>query len=107
MMNLDDVILDCRTCVASNTTACSECVVSHLLANDAGPINFVPIALSRDVDRVVALFGAAGLLDHEPRWVNVADFEAGCMPQVVCPPVGEVVDSDSVRRLASMTQPTR
>jgi hypothetical protein len=78
MFNLDDVIVDCRTCVASNTTACNECVVSHLLANDAGPIDFVPTPsseLPNDVGRAVALLTAAGLLDAEPCWVAAGDFE--------------------------------
>ena len=47
MFSSDDFTLDCRTCVAANTTACEDCIVNHLLANDAGPIDFVPIGQER------------------------------------------------------------
>jgi hypothetical protein len=89
MLNSDALSLDCTTCVATNTTACNECVVSHLLANDAGPIEFVPTPRTPDevagpggVDRAVALFAAAGMLDHTPHWVDEADFVAGRVPQL-------------------------
>lgn len=90
MSDTDDLILDCRTCVAANTTACNECVVNHLLANDAGPIEFVPTLravmarsqATHGVDRAVAMFVAAGLCADEPEWIERADFEAGRVPQL-------------------------
>ena len=86
MTNDIDLALDCATCVAANTTACEGCVVQHLLANDAGPIEFVP-TLQRavgadDTARVVGLFAAAGLLDEEPQVVDYAEFESAQVPQL-------------------------
>ena len=88
MFSSDDLTLDCQTCVAVNTTACGECVVNHLLANDAGPIEFVP-APSRpapdgvsDTQRVVELFAKAGLLDEQPHFVAYADFDSADTPQL-------------------------
>lgn len=85
MFETHEVILDCQTCVATNTTACSECVVSHLLANDAGPIELrvTPAAEVLDhAERAVGLFVKAGLLDDEPEFVAYADFEAGRVPDM-------------------------
>ena len=86
MTNDIDLALDCSTCVAANTTACEGCVVQHLLANDAGPIEFVPtpqpVSVADDTARVVALFANAGLIDDEPRFVDYADFESGQVPQL-------------------------
>lgn len=85
MPDSDDFSLDCSTCVAVNTTACGECVVQHLLANDAGPIEFVPaprrIAVS-ETERAVELFTRAGLLDSEPHFVAFGEFESFDTPQM-------------------------
>lgn len=85
MTNDLDFALDCSTCVAANTTACGDCVVNHLLANDAGPIDFVPTPRREPVvsetERVVALFAKAGLLDAEPQFVSFSEFESGLVPQ--------------------------
>jgi hypothetical protein len=86
MFSSDDITLDCRTCVAANTTACEDCIVNHLLANDAGPIEFVPIARRRvpsETERVVDLFVKAGLLDDDPHFVPIATFESFDLPQLV------------------------
>ena len=86
MFSSDELTLDCRTCVAANTTACEDCIVNHLLANDAGPIDFVPIAPVRapsETERVVDLFAKAGLLDDDPQFVPLATFESFDVPQVV------------------------
>lgn len=80
MPTSDDLTLDCQTCVAVNTTACGDCVVHHLLANDAGPIEFVPAPAVSDTERVVDLFAKAGLLDEQPRFVAYADFESLDVP---------------------------
>src|SRR6056297_180792 len=83
-----DLRVDCHTCVAANTTACGDCIVSHVLANDAGPIEFVTVdaptaaaagdtAVVRDdpVDHAVALLANAGLVGDSPEWVDRSEFE--------------------------------
>ena len=82
MFSDEDFVLDCRTCVAVNTTACSDCVVQHLIANDAGPIEFVPTPIITATERAVRLFAKAGLLDDEPNFVAYAEFESGVVPQL-------------------------
>jgi hypothetical protein len=82
----DSFSIECGTCVATGTTACTDCVVAHLLANDDGPIDFVPVALgaSRSVPdteqeracaRAIALFERAGLLDDPVQFVPLVEFE--------------------------------
>lgn len=77
----DDLTLDCNTCVAANTTACSDCIVNHLLANDDGPIDLQPVPLSessvapeRAVDRALEFFGRAGLIGDSPEFVTPDEF---------------------------------
>ncbi|MFK7918278.1 MAG: hypothetical protein AB8G14_09400 [Ilumatobacter sp.] len=82
MFSDDDLVLDCRTCVAVNTTACSDCVVHHLIANDAGPIEFVPAPVVSASQRAVQLFAKAGMLDDEPSFVSYSEFESGVVPQL-------------------------
>lgn len=85
MSTSDDLSLDCRTCVAANTTACQDCVVHHLLANDAGPIEFVPTPRRQPADataRVVELFVNAGMLGDHPEYVPYVDFESADTPQM-------------------------
>ncbi|WP_420450484.1 hypothetical protein [Ilumatobacter sp.] len=88
MASTPDVTLDCQTCVAVNTTACSECVVAHLLANDDGPIAFVPAPVARvdraarELGRAVALLERAGLLGDDRDDVSYDDFEQGRVPQL-------------------------
>lgn len=72
--------IECSTCVATGTTACADCLVSHLLANDDGPIDLVTVPLAAPVsatERAVALFRRAGLLDDPVEFVSVAEFEHG------------------------------
>jgi hypothetical protein len=85
MFNDDQLSLDCGTCIGSGTTACSDCLVSHLLANDDGPIEFVPVRLA-EVPRLptpdelaVAMLSRAGLLDDTPHFVSFAEFESGAV----------------------------
>jgi hypothetical protein len=79
-MDKFDTSIECGTCVATGTTACADCIVTHLLANDDGPIDLeiVPVAAPVSVtDRVVGLFQRAGLLDDPVEFVSVAEFERG------------------------------
>ena len=36
------MLIDCSECVMQHTTACHDCVVSHLLADVLGPIEVDP-----------------------------------------------------------------
>jgi hypothetical protein len=77
--------IECDTCVATGTTACSECIVTHLLANDDGPIDLVTVPVAAPVsstDRAVALFQRAGLLDDPVEFVSLAEFEHGHVARV-------------------------
>lgn len=75
-----DISIECGTCVATGTTACADCIVTHLLANDDGPIDLVtvPVIAPMSVaDRAIALFKSAGLVDDPIEFVSVAAFESG------------------------------
>ena len=76
----DAFSIECGTCIATGTTACTDCVVAHLLANDDGPIELVSVAVGPPMsvhDRVIALFERAGLLDDPVQFVDLATFEHG------------------------------
>ena len=75
-----DISIECGTCVATGTTACADCVVTHLLANDDGPIDLVTVPIAAPVtavDRTIGLFRRAGLLDDPVEFVDVDVFERG------------------------------
>lgn len=79
-----DLTIECGTCVAAGTTACTDCVIGHLLANDDGPIDFVPVpvgpprsAADVAVERAIDLFVSAGLVDDPVQFVDPAEFEHG------------------------------
>lgn len=77
MFSPDEFTLDCHTCLAANTTACADCIVSHLLANDDGPIELEPVPVLAPVsptDRAIAMLGRAGLLDDDPVMVSQGEF---------------------------------
>ena len=94
MQHDDTRHIDCHTCVASGTTACSDCIVGHLLANDEGPIglrvvqpgphdaparhSLAPVTddTADDVGRVIELFSSAGLLDEPPYLVSAEEYAA-------------------------------
>jgi len=79
-MENNDISIECGTCVATGTTACADCIVTHLLANDDGPIDFevVPVAAPLSpTDRAVALFRSAGLVNDPVEFASVAEFERG------------------------------
>ncbi|NND74379.1 MAG: hypothetical protein HKN44_05180 [Ilumatobacter sp.] len=86
MFDSDDLSIDCATCIGAGTTACGDCIVTHLLANDDGPIGYVPVRLA-EVPPVpspeavaVDLMLKAGLLGAEPQYVAVDEFESAGAP---------------------------
>lgn len=76
----DGLTIDCNTCLATGTTACGDCLVGHVLANESGPIEFVVAPRETETQRVVRLFSKAGLLDDPPVFVPVAEFEVARPP---------------------------
>ncbi len=83
----DGFSIECGTCVATGTTACTDCVVSHLLANDDGPIDFVTVAPpATAADRAIALFAQAGMLDDPVRFVGLDEFERGIVSDLAVVP---------------------
>jgi hypothetical protein len=85
-METFDISIECGTCVATGTTACADCIVTHLLANDDGPIDLVTVPIAAPTtatDRAVSLFQRAGLLDDPIEFVDVADFERGVVEPAV------------------------
>jgi len=85
-METFDISIECGTCVATGTTACADCIVTHLLANDDGPIDLVTVPIAAPItaiDRAVGLFQRAGLLDDPIEFVDVADFERGMVAPAV------------------------
>lgn len=99
MHDADDLTIECATCPATGTTACGDCIVTHLLANDDGPIEYTPAppAGPGDIepgdiddidscveewsvdgrsleDRALSLFAAAGLVDDPPQFVSPSEF---------------------------------
>lgn len=80
-----DFEIECGTCLAKGTTACADCVVTHLLANDDGPIDFVTVPVAAPTtpeQRAIELFRRAGLLDEPVQFVDRAVFEAGAATPV-------------------------
>jgi hypothetical protein len=78
--------IECGTCVAHATTACADCIVTHVLANDDGPIELVTVAVEAPTtpeQRAIELFARAGLLDDPVEFVVLSDFEAGVAPVAV------------------------
>jgi hypothetical protein len=79
-MENSDLSIECGTCVATGTTACADCIVTHLLANDDGPIDLVTVPVAApmsSIDRAVAMFEQAGLLDDPVQFVSLEVFEQG------------------------------
>jgi hypothetical protein len=68
--------IDCDTCMAAATSACTECVVTDVLAGADVPIALTPVAARSRLDEVVALFRHAGLVGDDPQWVEPDEFEA-------------------------------
>lgn len=73
----DEFGIDCNTCIGVGTTACNECVVGFVLANDDGPIDFVPVPrIPDDYEVAISLFKRAGLVDSNVEFVPVEVFES-------------------------------
>jgi hypothetical protein len=82
--------IECDTCVAANTSACGECIVSYILANDAGPIEYVPAPepveirpAPGSVQAALEMFVQAGLVADPVEFVPLADFEGGAVREAV------------------------
>ena len=78
-MENNDISIECGTCVATGTTACADCIVTHLLANDDGPIDLVTVAVAAPLsvtDRAIALFRSAGLVSDPVEFASVEEFES-------------------------------
>lgn len=71
MFRMNGSTIECATCPATGTSACSDCIVTFALANDAGPIEYLPTT----IDREVGLFLAAGLVDSPVVFVRPQEFE--------------------------------
>ncbi|MBV1894177.1 MAG: hypothetical protein KUG57_09030 [Ilumatobacteraceae bacterium] len=70
--------MECGTCMAAGTAACGDCVVTHLLANDDGPIQFVTVPLfdlGAPQRRAIELFKRAGLVDDPVTFASAEEFE--------------------------------
>lgn len=79
MIETDHFTIECGTCLAAGTTACTDCVVAHLIANDDGPVNFLtvrPGPPESQLNRAIALFERAGLLDDPVEFVSIEVFES-------------------------------
>ena len=84
--DLDAFSIECGTCPATGTTACADCVVAHLLANDDGPIDLVTVQVApplSPIDWAIDQFQRAGLLGDPIEFVSLAEFHRG-----VTAPVG-------------------
>jgi hypothetical protein len=68
--------IDCDTCCAAATSACTECLVTDVLAGTDVPIALTPVAPRSRLDQVVDLFRDAGLVGDDPHWVGPDEFEA-------------------------------
>lgn len=82
MFENDEDSIDCNTCVGAGTTACSDCIVTHLLANDDGPIEIVPVRLvevppfPNAEETALDMFVRAGLVDAAAPFVSPEEFAA-------------------------------
>ena len=74
MSELDGFSFDCEGCPALDSSACTDCVVGHLIANDDGPIAMRVAAPISPRERAIELFRNAGMLDDEPLMVDPEEF---------------------------------
>ncbi|MEM9515342.1 MAG: hypothetical protein AAGA42_10850 [Actinomycetota bacterium] len=76
MSDHDGTTIECATCPAAGTTACNDCIVTHVLANDDGPIELHVAPPLTPEQRAIELFLSAGMLDDEGHLVDPREFEA-------------------------------
>lgn len=82
MFENDELSIDCNTCIGAGTTACSDCVMTHLLANDDGPIEIVPVRLIEvppaptAQEMALDMFVRAGLVDAAAPFVSADELAA-------------------------------
>jgi hypothetical protein len=96
MNESDCFTIECGTCLAAGTTACNECIVTHLLANDDGPIRFDTVNFSMvklgvlrgSQERAIDLFERAGLLDDPVEFVPVDVFASFASGDLLAPSLG-------------------
>ncbi|MGK0276203.1 MAG: hypothetical protein ACI9N0_002591 [Ilumatobacter sp.] len=86
MFESDDFSIDCKTCIGAGTTACTDCVVTHLFANDDGPIDYVPVrltvvpAIPDPEDVAIEMLRRVGLIGATPEFVPVDEFHSYGVP---------------------------
>ncbi|MDA3031418.1 MAG: hypothetical protein O3B90_03720 [Actinomycetota bacterium] len=82
MFESDDFSIDCRTCIGAGTTACTDCIVTHLFANDDGPIDYVPVqltvvpAIPDPEDVAIRMLQRVGLIGVMPEFVPLDQFRS-------------------------------
>jgi hypothetical protein len=60
---MDALVIDCNTCVARDTDACSDCVVTFVCSRDAGDALVID-ATERRALRLLAEAGLVPVLRH-------------------------------------------
>ncbi|MEO1058672.1 MAG: hypothetical protein AAFY28_17335 [Actinomycetota bacterium] len=76
MTDIQGFSIDCEQCPAAATSACSDCVVGHVVANDDGPIELRVAPPLTPEQRAIELFRSAGMLDDDGHLVDPREFEA-------------------------------
>jgi Ni,Fe-hydrogenase III small subunit len=80
MFESDDFSIDCKTCIGAGTTACTDCIVTHLFANDDGPIDYVPVqitvvpAIPDPEALAIEMLQRVGLIGATPEFVPLDEF---------------------------------
>jgi Ni,Fe-hydrogenase III small subunit len=89
MFESDDFSIDCKTCIGAGTTACTDCIVTHLFANDDGPIDYVPVqltvvpAIPNPEDVAIEMLQSVGLIGATAEFVPVDEFRSYAIPVAV------------------------
>lgn len=89
MFESDDFSIDCNTCIGAGTTACTDCIVTHLFANDDGPIDYVPVQLTvvpsipDPEDVAIEMLQRVGLIGVMPEFVPLDEFRSHGAPVAV------------------------
>lgn len=89
MFESDDFSIDCNTCIGAGTTACTDCIVTHLFAIDDGPIAYVPVqltvvpAIPDPEDIAIEMLQRVGLIGATPEFVPLDEFRSYGAPVAV------------------------